>query len=373
VQFQSYASDMLEDAMILAQTKAINSFSFRDTINSVSELWRYCYEKMAQIDSGFYSKTVRLTGGLNGEPKLTRIPPHVMGSLRVYSARGPVGFSRRVYKQSGQNDMNSPRTFHISGNDVYCWDTDLTWVWCEYMPEPPFITFTKNNRDPKIFREAPQAEYTQRNYGMFRLWGAYNGATAMTSAEVIARLNDLAVPITFMNRSTLEVIDRTVAFRREGFEIVAFILDHPWCFITFRNIITDEHESFVTQGVIEDIEHTRYNPFDYQGRGSNVQYLTAKYNDYTGMGVVILDYSDGQCKELGWTPDTLMRYPSRIMYNYMVATLAQRFAALNGSTIMAVEIALAQAQDEMGLWLKKNKSAWMRADNVTGPMLMDFL
>jgi len=91
------------------------------------------------------------------------------------------------------------------------------------------------------------------------------------------------------------------------------------------------------------------------------------------MGVVIRDYEDGLVKELGWTPDTLMIYPSRTMYNYMVASLARRFAALNGSTIMAVELALVQAEEEMAQWLKVNKSAWTRATNVTGPTLADWL
>jgi len=379
VQLQSYASDLLEDAMILAQTKALNSFSFRDTINSLTELWGYCYERIAQIDAGYYSQTMRLT------QKLTHLPPFVKNTIRVYSAREQIGFSRRLYMEAGMNDLNAPRTFHVSGNDIYCWDADLRTVWLEYIPEPPFITFTKNNRDPKILKadddKAKKPYYEQRNYGMYRLWGREAvekvGSSSSISEDIVARLNDDQYDIEFVHRmdNEAEPIVRN-DLRRDGYEIVAFILDQPWLFITYQRIDDSDivhYESFLTQWVLSNGPMLPYNPFDFQGRGSNVKFIQAEYNDYTGMGVTIEDQADGNFKVLGFTPDTLMTYPSRIMYNYMVASMAQRFAALNGATIMAVEIALVQAQDEMGLWMKKNKSAWMRANNVTGPQLSDFL
>jgi len=165
----------------------------------------------------------------------------------------------------------------------------------------------------------------------------------------------------------------TGSVRRDGWTIVSFILDNPWAFISYMNDVTGECESFISRHIMDHVPADKYNPFDFQGRGSNVQFVSAKYNDYTGLGATVLDHADGLYKEMGWTPDTLMVYPSRIMYNYMVASMAQRFAALNGSSIMAVEMALIKASDEMGMWLKKNKSAWGRADNVTGPQLSDFL
>lgn len=379
MELRSYASDLLEDAMVLAQAKALNSFSFRDTINTLTELWGYCYERMAQIDSGYYSRTIRLTS------KLTTLPAHVKNAVRVYSSREQVGFVRRLYVQAGMNDLNGPRSFHISGNDIYCYDADIRQVYCEYVPEPPFVTFTKNNRDPRIVwrpivgqmpnqDDPPANESVQRNMGMYRLWGdRFDQPKDNTAEAILARINDKAVPLQFEHRATGSKVDCSASVRRDGWSIVSFIIDNPWVFISYMDDITGECESYVSKGMLTHMPADKYNPFDYQGRGSNVQFVSAKYNDYTGMGVVVLDLSDGLYKEMGWTPDTLMVYPSRIMYNYMVATMAQRFAALNGSTIMAVEMAVISAADEMGMWLKKNKSAWGRADNVTGPQLSDFL
>jgi len=357
MQLKSYASDLLEDAMILAQTKAINSFSFRDTINTLTELWGYCYEKVCGIDPGYYSQTVLM------RTKELRLPPMVKNVIRVYTARDQVDFSRKVYKESGMNDLSAPMTYHLSGRDLYCWDGDKRPVWVEYIPEPPFVTFTKNNRDPKIIWKPgdhgtpPDGEYTNRLFGMVEL--------------VEDPLNN--VTYTFRHRATGAEVELTDKLVREGFTIVAFILDSPWTFITYQNDITEEHESFVIGDILGTFAINQYNAFDYAGRGTNVKFLKAKYNDYTGLGVTIMDYSDGVVKELGWTIDTLMVYPSRIMYNYMVATVAQRLAALNQSTIMAVEMMVVQATDEMNHWMKKNKSAWMRANNVTGPTISDFL
>lgn len=434
LELKSYASDLLEDAMVLAQTKAMNSFSFRDLINSLTELWGYCYERISAIDPGFYSQTIRLT------EKLTRLPDCCKTVVLVYSAREQVGFSRKVYNTAGNNDMTAPFTYHISGRDIYCWDADIRPVFVEYIPVQPFVTFTKNNRDPKIlwkpgdrdedkpvpFKYIPtldwidadkhyhKAETLQSNsrYKMHILVGnpftpftpgdaplyhdrsQYSDVTVM-DGEYATQENGRMIFRSLLHGTTPDhLLDNgvlqpggpiigsqrpaTMWIKKEGWTVTFFKLDPPYTFISYKNDITGEYESYIDRDIMHDNAQgyqwrNRYNPFDFIGRESNVEFIDAKFNDYTGMGVKILDHSDGVYKELGFTPDTLMVYPTRAMYNYMVATLAQRFAAMNGSQIMAVDLALMQAQDEIDKWLKVNKSAWQRANNVTGPTLGDFL
>lgn len=403
MRLESYASDVLEDAMILAQTKAINSFSFRDQMNTLTELWGYCYEKIALIETGYYSVCQRLTD------ELTHLPKHVRNSVQVFSARDPVGFTRRVYTASGMNDLTAPFTYHISGNDLYCRDVRQgRIVWLEFVPEPPFVTFTKNNRDYKIFEgdkipykhgfrrptpselptnidEQPEViragvfDPTLYNYryGMWRLTGHGTGGGAINYHD-----NPSSIIFTKMvpdlNTSSEAVIDVTESLQRPDWRIITFILDYPYAFITYRHEVTGDYESYISNNLLVGGDLRRYNPFDFTGRFSNVEFLTAKFNDYTGEGVTIKDHNDIQNDEpvvkfLGFTPDTLMIYPTRIMYNYLVSHMAQRLAASNNSTIMAVELAVVQSEQEMAQFMKKNQSAWKKINNVTGPNMSDFL
>ena len=355
-QLQSYASDLLEDAKIMARCKALNSFSFRDDINTLTELWGYCYEKICLIDPGFYSITMRLT------QRLTTLPPCVRNTVRVYAARNMVDFNRRVYQEAGQNDMRSSGTFHVSGRQIYCWDATHRPVWVEYVPEPPFLTFTRNNRDPMILEEAPAIPIYNGRFGHWQIQDD--------------PMNEANTVIDFTHRATQEIIQVDSLIRMPDWRIVSFIPDHPYLFVTYQHTAMEElHESFVINGLpLNQSDSSRFNPFDFTGRRSNVRFLTARYNDYTGLGVNIIDYNDhDRIKEVGFTPDTLIIYPSRIVYNYMVAAMAQRYAALNNSNVMAVEIALQQARDEMEDWTRVSKSAWMRANNVTGPTVSDML
>lgn len=403
MQLKSFASDLLEDAMNLAQTKAINSFSFRDCLNTLTELWGYCYEKMAQIDPGFYSKVIKLNS------KLTKLPRDCKHTINVFSAIDIVGYSRKVYREAGQNDLNSPFTYRISGRDLYCWDADLRNVWLEYLPEPPMVFFTKNNRDPRIVTsqfEQFKMAYTSlvhvdveetRYYGRYKYsltsvtmqptftteW-LLNGQPTTSPIDVLNpppgySLKTWKPPkmydsqITLENRKDKSEIITVMLTEDTNEKVVSIILDFPYCFVTMQDETTGEYTSWIYENLLSTPTRHKYNPFDYQGRPSNIQYYAARYNDYTGMGVLIFDGATKEVKELGWTPDTLMIYPTRVMYNYMVATMAQRFAALNGSQIMAVELALVQANNEMMKFLKKNQSTWSKMNNVTGPTWADFL
>lgn len=342
--FKSYASDALEDAMTLAQTKALNSFSFRDCINTITELWGYCYEKICMLDDGFYSTTVQLT------QELTHLPRIVKNTVKVYASQEVVGFNRQVYKEAGMKDMVSSGSFHISGNDLYCKDALRRTVWLSYVPEPPFITFTKNNRDPKILTTSPPPIVNNR-YGTYTV-----------NNYIFTSLVDGSI-----------TVDLSTLFLHPDKTITSFILDYPYVFVTYIHNATGDFESVIFKNVLGRSERIAYNPFDYQGRPSRVRYITAKFNDYTGMSCVVEDQDDGLIKELGWTPDTLLVYPSRIMYNYLVSNMAKRFASINGSTIQAVEEMLASARYEMSAFLKKDKSGWARIDNITRPSIGDFL
>jgi hypothetical protein len=349
MRLNSYASDVLEDAQVLAQVKSFNSFSFRDQLNLLTELWGYCYEKICLIDDGYYSTTVQLT------QELTHLPPYVKNTVKVYHAQEIVGYNREVYKEAGMKDLVSGGTFYISGNDLYCRDAVFRQVFLSYVPQPKFVTFTKNNRDPKILNEAPPIVEATTSYGEYTL----------------DKTDDKYVFIS--KRDEDYTVDMTDAFTRPDKKVKTFILDYPYIFVTYYDTVIKNYESFIYKNVLGYMEVIRYNPFDYQGRPSNVQFLKARFNDYTGMGVVIQDHDDNLIKELGWTPDTLLTYPSRIMYNYLVANIAKRFASLNGSMIPGVEEALAASRYEMGAFLKKDKSGWGRIDNVTRPTLGDLI
>ena len=61
IDVKSIASDALEDAMRLAQTKAINSYSWSDCLNYLNYSWSDMYNRIAMIDDCYYSNTVLLT------------------------------------------------------------------------------------------------------------------------------------------------------------------------------------------------------------------------------------------------------------------------------------------------------------------------
>lgn len=379
MQLKCFASDIVYDAMELAQAKAINSFSFRDVINTLTEQWAYCYEKIAQIDSGFYSQTIPI------RERLTRLPNLLKQTVLVYAATDPVGYSRKVYREAGNNDMNSPWTYRISGNDLYCWDAPTRRVWLEFVPEPPFLTFTRNNRDYKIFDEAPinikyvrdvesgdllpNADPKNYEFGMFELINDDKVSIDITQLDEFI----------FRPRGSVDLdeqINLTDGFDLSGEDLVleSLILDHPYVFVSYRHLHRPEdYVSFIIEDLFGRFVRKRYNPFDYTGRPSNVEFLNAHYNDYTGMGVTVLDHSDGKAKELGWTPDTSIVYPSNVVVNYLRAIIAKRFASLNNSIIMGVEEALVSSQIEMSKFLARDQSAWKKINNVVGPNWADFL
>jgi hypothetical protein len=359
VKYTYYASDILEAAMELAQSKTLNAYNFRDCMNWLTELWQNCYERVAQIDEGFYSRTVKLTR------RITHLPGFVKNTVRVYSAKDYTmhdEFSpRRPYRESSMTDLGASGTFHISGYDLYCADAEHRNVWCEYVPEPPFITFTKNNRDPKQVSSVTLPLPTSvQKYGSFKI--QYNDTTKKFT-------------LTSYYDTTMSVdITPVLLPDPDNYTAVAMIVDYPYVFMSHNETKTGDRSSWIYKDIATGGgPPRRFNPFDYMGRESRVTYCAAKWNDYTGMGCTVLDQDDNKYKELGWTPDTIMYYPSPIIRNYLVAHLAKKFADLNSASIMAVDSEIASADYQMANFLSKDKSAWFKFDRTVGPSLGDLL
>ena len=359
IELKRYASDAIEDAMRLAQVKAMNSYTFSDCFDNLNYAWTDIYNRMACIDSGYYSKTVQL------RQRLTRLPPYVTSSLLIYRAAHPQA-RRKVYIEAGNNDQMSSGTYRISGHDLFCPDAEYCTIWMEYMPSPPQLFFPMYNRDPKIWVEHERIENLQ--------WGIY-----MLDRETLILHNraDDSGQSDINLHETIDDIPPT-----NHWNICYISCDYPYIFVTFEHDITHEHLSgFLTK----DMEWTEYNPFAFLGRNSDVEYIWTRWNDKTGMGVIVKDWNDletdpdkpnyGQpkLKELGWTPDTLLVYPDGSMYRYLVARLAQKFAVMNESNIMGVEDELGKARFAFEAFLDKGKSAFKRINIVTSPTVDDWL
>jgi hypothetical protein len=348
----TYCSDALEQAMMLAQTKAMNSYSFRDCLNYLNYVWRDIYQRLAIADDGYYSKTIKLKN------KLTKIPPYVMDTVQVYQASHPAGRNRRKYREASYNDLRSRETYRISGFDLWCEDAARMDVWCNYVPQPKQLFFTKNNRDPRILDEAPP-------FTLSRIYNLYNLETravmGYTSYVLVSRVD-----------SSIEV-DISGIINRDDWQVVFISCDYPYIFVSYRHKITGDYCSYLFDRPLDNEHGIEYNPFAYTGRSSNVEYVKVGWNDYTGMGVVVLDHNDDRYKEMGFTPDTELDYPIPEMYRLLVARLAEKFAAFNESTVMGVANEAAAAQYAFDTYARKNKSTWGRIENVTGPTWGDYL
>jgi hypothetical protein len=400
INVKTYASDALEDAMRLAQTKALNSYSWSDCLNYLNYAWMDMYQQLAFVDEGYYSKTIRLTH------RLTKLPLCFKNSIKVYAAQTANTYNREVFRASGTNDLTGYNTYHISGFDLYCPDAERRTVWLNYLPQQPQLFFTMNNRDPKRYDdESDLPSKITALTQLYNLWQVnlvpYTGA-GEDKKYVYCSIGTQAPTryvVNFHYRNTLasiQDINASPIFQRAyGYEsgilpqavtpewsIKSFICDFPYIFVTYQHIITGEYLSGFYHKLPEDGEFIEYNPFAFTGRNSNVEYLQAKWNDKTGLGVIIRDWNDTylyngvqtpRVKELGWTPDSLLVYPAPEMYRLLVARLADKLAALNESEVMAVGKELVEAEFAFKNFIGKDKSAWQRIDNVNGPSLGDFL
>ncbi len=387
VDTRHFASDALEDAMRLAQTKALNSYTFSDCLSFLNYTWSDIYSRMANIDDGYYGINVKLTS------KLTKLPPYVKNSIQIYSAQSPVGYDRYVYRGAGTTDMTASGVYKISGTDLYCPDAERTTVWLYYVPACPQVFFTHHNRDPKLYENAVDSNNnitwghdTIRNikFNLFLLDGYDNNNNKI---DITSATRDELMTITkwtMTHRGTRvaeDITDFITAAPMEDEDDGEWLLcyvscDYPYIFVTYEHSLTKEHISgfFDAQR-----QFNRYNPFDFTGRNSDVEYIDCHWNDKSGMSVYIKDWNDlddnslPKIKELGWTPDTQLDYPIPEMYRYLVARLADKFAALNESNIMGVQKELVEAKYAFEAYLDRDKSAWKRITNVNPPTMGDWL
>lgn len=388
---RAYASDALEDAMRLAQIKALNSFTFSDCINYLNYAWSDIYSRMAMIDDGYYGVNVQLT------EELTKLPPFVKNSVMVYAAQSPTGHNRQIYRSAGTSDMTASGVYRISGTDLWCPDARRRTVWLYYVPACPQIFFTHHNRDPRIFDDLPPVN---RNpiYNLYNVCGAklVDGTLVQLPNIATATREELGEQTHWFlkHRGTGEDRDISEHIIMEDdadgakWRLVYIGCDYPYIFLSYEHSITGEHRS----GFLDSsMSFTPYNPFDFTGRPSDVEYNSVSWNDKTGLGVQIIDYRDvgtftvtdadgrsevvqrPRIKEIGWTPDTLLDYPIPEMYRYLVARLADKLSALNESSIMGVQRELIEARFAFEAFLDRDKSSWKRIENVNTASIMDWL
>lgn len=386
VDTRHYASDALEDAMRLAQTKALNSYTFSDCISFLNYAWRDIYDRIAAIDEGYYGTNVRLTKAL------TKLPPCVKNSVQIYEAQSPIGYNRYTYRAAGSSDIMSYDTYKISGTDLYCPSAEHRTVWLYFVPACPQIFFTHHNRDPKLYEnmlvdgvpEWGHATVRDSKYNLYTLSGILeDGDTVdITSATREELLDTQRWLMTHRGTGAQEDVTGVLSAaplqdERDGKWRICYVsCDYPYIFVTYEHSITGEHLS----GFFDREKHfNEYNPFAFTGRNSDVEYIQCHWNDKTGMSVIVKDYNDldgnslPRIKELGWTPDTLLNYPVPEMYRYLVARLADKFSALNESNIMGVQKELIEAKFAFEAFLDKDKSSWKRIVNVNPPSIGDYI
>jgi hypothetical protein len=283
-----FASDALEDAMRLAQTKALNSYTFSDCLNFLNYVWSDIYSQICMIDSGYYSQTVRLT------TKLTKLPKFVKNSVMIYAAQSPQDHNRLLLRSANNMELLDRLTYYISGTDLWCPDAEHRAIWLEYCPQPAQIFFTHHNRDPKIY---PDGHDTERDsiYNLYQLIGdnSLNVMDPAVTKEQIAGVKKWVL----RHRNTIAGIpdtDITESIIKEPdddgkWELKYISCDYPYIFCSYEHNITHEWKSgFFDQSM----NWTDYNPFEWIGRNDNVEYLACHYNDKTGMGVVVRDWND---------------------------------------------------------------------------------
>ena len=282
-----FASDALEDAMRLAQTKSLNSYTFSDCLNFLNYVWSDIYSQICMIDSGYYSKTVKLT------KKLTKLPRFVKNSVMIYSAQGPQDHNRMLYRQANNMELLDRYTYLISGTDLWCPDAECRSVWLEYCPQPAQIFFTHHNRDPKLY---PDGHDVERN-SVYNLYQLVGDDTVNVSDKTVTQEQIVSVKkweLRHRNPLNTEAIDITADIIQPGdengnWELKYITCDFPYIFCSYQHSVTDEWKSGFFD---KDMQWTDYNPFEWVGRNDNVEYLECHYNDKTGMGVIVRDWND---------------------------------------------------------------------------------
>lgn len=292
VDIMPFASDALEDAMRLAQTKSLNSYTFSDCLNFLNYVWSDIYNQICMIDSGYYSVIVQL------KDELTRIPKFVKNTVNIYAAQRPTDYRRDIFRQSGDTDQRDASRYRISGTDIFCPDAKRRTVWLEYCPQPAQIFFTHHNRDPKLYPDGHEIE--RSNDYNIRTLVCYDKdnnvidiADLTTSQEQIASITKLILRHKNVVAHNPDEDITSFVLRDEDedgkWELKYISCDYPYIFCSYQHSITKEWSSGFFD---KNMEWTDYNPFEWIGRNDNIEYLACHYNDKTGMGVVVRDWND---------------------------------------------------------------------------------
>lgn len=386
-----YASDALADAMQLAQTKSLNSYTFSDCLNYLNYAWSDIYNRVAMIDDGYYGKTMQLT------EELTHLPKCVKNTIMVYAAQSPLDYNRFVYREAGTTDITSRGVYKMSGRDLYCKDVHRTKMWLYYVPACPQIFFTHHNHDPitypwnvekEVYDKAPAANQSG-SYNMYKLQYRGHNPDAWTdwNGEILTNIEGWRL---YKLNNSGNDIDVTEYFNKEydpdtgGWTLRYLNCCYPYIFVTWESTFGHgpNGETLYLSGFYDkDMNWTTFNGFDYTGIKTNVKFIHTEFNDKTGMGVTLLNYNmkdandptKPACQTVGWTPDSRLKYPAPEMYRYLVARLADKFSALNESNIMGVQRELVEAKYAFEAFLECDKSAWKRIENVNPATIGDWL
>ena len=388
-----FASDALADAMQLAQTKSLNSYTFSDCLNYLNYAWSDMYNRVAMIDDGYYGRTIQLT------EKLTHLPKCVKNTIMVYAAQSPTDYNRMVYREAGTTDITSRGVYKMSGRDLYCEDVTRTKIWLYYVPACPQIMFTHHNHDPITYpwntdkyEKAPEKNQSGV-YGVydiqFQIDSDYRYSLSIeTTEEQLSEATHWM--LTHRSGDTEKDIDITDIIKKDAdddmgnWNLVYMNACYPFIFCTYESEFgrgIDGSKLYMSGYYDKDMNWTTFNGFDYTGQKTNVKFIHTEYNDKTGMGVTILnfnmkdavDVTKPACQTVGWTPDSRLKYPAPEMYRYLVARLADKFSALNESNIMGVQRELVEAKYAFEAFLECDKSAWKRIENVNPATIGDWL
>ncbi len=382
-----YVSDIVWKAQDDAGVKAFNSFSFRDIVDILSAKWTDVYNKLNQIDEGFYSVTTKLTSNM------TTLPPYVKNTVDVYDAPSPIPEkrNRNRYKASSQSNLLDRRTYHISGFDLFCPDVERypgLNIWVNYTPQAPELLFPIHNREPRILKPdwsspSPYAPFADSGYAYSAAWDTmrYGDANyiscsnSTTKKAYIRKYPKTSEPNNIVaDISKLIFPDNPFPYTIDYFKTV-----YPYVFITYRNTIdvanVQSYYSIIYKDMLNNPTWTDYNAFDFIGKPTNCMFLATDFNHVTGMGVTVADFGDQEdvngfmrprIKELGFCPDTLVVFPDELVSRYLTAVLAERFVAKNNATDTqrAVADELAAATYAFNNFIGKDKSSWQRIEIV---------
>ena len=366
-----YASDVILAAQRLAHIKSDNAFPYQDCVTYLNDAWQDIYGRLENIDSGFFSKVVRLTH------VTTRLPANLRNVVCVFTATQLVGANRNVLRTSGTGDIAAPGTYHISGNELYVPDVRRRTTWLEYVPNCPYIFYTLYNRNPIVKDETRPVYKTA--YGVYTLT-CYVGDASIefNGDDVRERLSRTSKIVLHhnsgnarFNRDITHLVKCYEDSPEEGSWQLCYIsCDYPYIFITLVNDLSNEYRCFFLNA---SGEHTDYRPFAYNGRPGSLEYIETGWNDNNGLGVTVLDHSTNSYLQLGWTPDTLISYPAPEVSRLLIAKLAARFAALNESELTSTQMELAAATYSFEAYADKNKAGAKRIENVNPATIADFL